>query len=31
MDLMVWLPAMFVLGLASMGLFVAFVDACDRI
>src|SRR5262245_48679523 len=31
MDLMVWLPAMFVLGLASMGLFVAFVEACDRI
>ena len=31
MDLFVWLPAMFFLGLASMGLFVAFVAACERI
>jgi len=31
MNLMVWLPAMFFLGLASMGLFVAFVSACERI
>jgi hypothetical protein len=31
MNLMVWLPAMFFLGLASMGVFVAFVAACDRI
>lgn len=30
MNLVVWLPAMFFLGLASMGLFVAFVAACDR-
>ena len=31
MNLFVWLPAMFLLGLGSMGLFVAFVTACDRI
>ena len=31
MNLFVWLPAMFFLGLCSMGLFLAFVDACDRI
>jgi len=31
MNLVVWLPAMFVLGLASMGCFLAFVVACDRI
>jgi hypothetical protein len=31
MNLVVWLPAMFFLGLASMALFVAFVAACDRI
>ena len=31
MNLVVWLPAMFLLGLISMGTFVAFVDACDRI
>ena len=30
MNLVVWLPAMFFLGLASMALFVAFVAACDR-
>jgi hypothetical protein len=27
----VWLPAMFLLGLVSMGLFIAFVTACERI
>jgi hypothetical protein len=31
MNLVEWLPAMFVLGLASMGVFLAFVVACDRI
>jgi hypothetical protein len=31
MNLFVWLPAMFLLGLGSMGLFLAFVTACDRI
>jgi hypothetical protein len=31
MNLFVWLPAMFLLGLGSMGFFVAFVTACDRI
>jgi len=31
MSFLVWLPAMFVLGLASMGLCVAFLVACDRI
>jgi len=31
MDLVVWLPAMFVLGLATMGLMFAFVAACERV
>jgi hypothetical protein len=31
MNLVVWLPAMFVLGLAGMGLCFAFVDACELI
>jgi hypothetical protein len=31
MNLAVWLPALFVLGLATMGLIFAFVAACDRI
>ena len=31
MDLVVWLPLMFGLGLASMGLCLAFLVACDRI
>jgi hypothetical protein len=31
MNLVVWLPAMFLLGLVSMGLFIAFVTACERI
>lgn len=31
MNLMVWLPAMFLLGLVSMGLCIAFVTACERI
>jgi hypothetical protein len=31
MDLTIWLPAMFVLGLATMGLIFAFVIACERV
>jgi hypothetical protein len=31
MDLTIWLPAMFVLGLAIMGLIFAFVIACERV
>jgi hypothetical protein len=31
MDLTVWLPAMFVLGLATLGLMFAFVAACDKV
>jgi hypothetical protein len=31
MNLVVWLPAMFLLGLVSMGLCIAFVTACERI
>jgi hypothetical protein len=31
MNLAVWYPAMFVLGVAAMGLCLMFVDACDRI
>jgi hypothetical protein len=31
MNLLVWVPAMVVLGLATLGLMVAFVYACDRV
>jgi len=31
MNLWVWLPAMFFLGLASMAIFCAFVDACEKV
>jgi hypothetical protein len=31
MDLMIWLPALFVLGLATMGLLFAFVFACEKV
>jgi len=31
MNLFVWLPALFALGLVSMAFFVAFVAACERI
>jgi len=31
MNLLVWLPAMFVLGLATMGLLLAFASGCERI
>jgi hypothetical protein len=31
MDLTVWLPALFLLGLLGMGLMLAFVAACERV
>lgn len=31
MDLVVWLPAMFLLGLATLGLMFAFVAGCDEV
>jgi hypothetical protein len=31
MNLVIWLPAMFLLGLVSMGLCYAFIDACEKI
>jgi hypothetical protein len=31
MNLVVWLPAMFVLGLVVMGLCYAFIDACEKV
>ena len=31
MDLTIWLPAMFLLGLATLALMFAFVSACDKI
>lgn len=31
MNLVVWLPAMFLLGLAGMGACYAFIAACDKI
>jgi hypothetical protein len=31
MDLTVWLPALFLLGLAGMGLMFAFVIGCERV
>ena len=31
MNLFIWLPAMFLLGLASMGLCYAFIGACEKI
>jgi hypothetical protein len=31
MDLTVWLPAMFFLGAAALGLLTAFVYVCDKI
>jgi hypothetical protein len=31
MNPIVWLPAMFLLGLVSMGLCIAFVTACEKI
>jgi hypothetical protein len=31
MELTVWLPALFLLGLIGMGLMFAFVTGCDRV
>ncbi len=31
MDLWIWLPALFVVGLVAMGLLFAFLAACARI
>jgi hypothetical protein len=31
MNLAVWLPAMFLLGLAGLGLMFAFLAACDKV
>jgi hypothetical protein len=31
MNLAVWLPALFVLGVATMGLMFAFVYGCERV
>jgi hypothetical protein len=31
MNLLIWLPLTFVLGLGSLALCLAFIDACDRI
>jgi hypothetical protein len=31
MNLYVWLPALFALGLASLGVCLAFISACERI
>ncbi len=31
MDLAIWLPAMFVLGLFTMGLMFAFAVACEKV
>jgi hypothetical protein len=31
MNIAVWLPALFLLGLATMALMFAFVDGCERV
>ena len=31
MDLTIWLPALFLLGVVTLGLLTAFVIACDKI
>ena len=31
MNLFIWLPAMFLLGLASMGLCFLFLEGCEKI
>jgi hypothetical protein len=31
MDLTIWIPAMVILGLATMGLMFAFLAACERV
>jgi len=31
MNLAIWLPAMFILGLAAMGVCCLFMEACEKI
>jgi hypothetical protein len=31
MDMTIWLPAMALLGLATMGLMFVFIEACDKV
>jgi hypothetical protein len=31
MNLVVWLPALFVLGLATLGLMFAFASGCEKV
>jgi hypothetical protein len=31
MNVVIWIPALLVLGLAGLGLMVAFVFACDKV
>jgi hypothetical protein len=31
MDVMIWLPALFALGVLTLGLMFAFVFACDKV
>ena len=31
MNLAIWLPALFVLGLVTLGLLTAFVQACEKV
>ena len=31
MDLTIWLPALFILGIMTLGLLPAFVSACDKV
>jgi hypothetical protein len=31
MSLIIWLPAMFLLGLATLGLMYAFIKGCERV
>ena len=31
MDPVIWLPGLFVLGLAGLGLMFAFIDGCDKV
>jgi hypothetical protein len=30
-DLITWLPALFILGMATLGILFAFVYACERV
>lgn len=31
MNLAIWLPSMFILGIVAMGICVLFVEACEKI